>query len=202
MFPLGTVLVPGMLLPLHVFEPRYRRLVDDCQAGDGTFGVVLIERGSEVGGGDVRTDVGTLAGIVHAEEMDDGRWMLAAMGLHRVRVQQWLPDDPYPRAEVVDWPDPNAADGEEFADAHDGVVAQLRHAGALLRELDKPAPPIDLELADDPMIASYQAITVAPLGPMDRQRLLETPTSLARMALLRELLADQIDLLQARLATE
>ncbi len=76
MFPLGTVLLPGMPLSLHVFEPRYRQMVDDCRAGDGTFGVVLIERGSEVGGGDVRTDVGTLTRIVEARELPDGRWLL------------------------------------------------------------------------------------------------------------------------------
>ena len=54
MFPLGTVLLPGAVLPLHVFEPRYRQLVQDCLAGEPEFGVVLIERGSEVGGGDQR----------------------------------------------------------------------------------------------------------------------------------------------------
>ncbi|MEN3314917.1 MAG: uncharacterized protein V7605_1151, partial [Acidimicrobiaceae bacterium] len=54
MFPLGTVLFPGLALPLHVFEPRYQSLVQACLDGDGHFGIVLIERGSEVGGGDVR----------------------------------------------------------------------------------------------------------------------------------------------------
>ena len=58
MFPLGTVLLPGAPLPLQVFEPRYRGLTHDCLAGVPEFGVVLIERGSEVGGGDVRTNVG------------------------------------------------------------------------------------------------------------------------------------------------
>ena len=57
MFPLGTVLVPKAVVPLHVFEPRYQTMLVDVMAGDRKFGVVLIERGSEVGGGDVRTDV-------------------------------------------------------------------------------------------------------------------------------------------------
>ena len=64
MFPLGKVLVPGEVLPLHVFEPRYRQLVVDLLAADDRppeFGVVLIERGWEVGGGDARTDIGTVA---------------------------------------------------------------------------------------------------------------------------------------------
>ena len=55
MFPLGTVLFPTLILPLHVFEPRYRALVENCLAApQPEFGVVLIERGSEVGGDDVR----------------------------------------------------------------------------------------------------------------------------------------------------
>lgn len=210
MFPLGAVLVPGIVIPLHVFEPRYQRLVRDCREGDGTFGVVLIERGSEVGGGDTRTDVGTLARIMRADELPDGRWVIAALGEHRIRVAQWLVDDPYPRAEVVDWPDLASEDSTthapvasvaEAGDPDRGeVTVLLRRAAALARELGEPAPPIDLELADDPVAASYQAVAVSRLGPMDHQRLLAAPTLASRWTLLRELLTDQIDLLQARLA--
>jgi uncharacterized protein len=203
MFPLGTVLVPGMVLPLHVFEPRYRRMVDDSRKQhDGTFGVVLIERGSEVGGGDVRTDVGTLARIVRAEELPDGRRILAVLGIHRIRVERWLLDDPYPRAEIHEWTEqlhePEAAEGA--ADDRVEATILLRRAAALRREMGEPAPPLDLELADDPVVAGYQAAVVAPLGPADRQALLAAPTVPARWRLLRELLVDQIDLLQARLA--
>jgi uncharacterized protein len=204
MFPLGTVLVPGMVLPLHVFEPRYRRMVGDSRTQhDGTFGVVLIERGSEVGGGDVRTDVGTLARIVRAEELPDGRWILGVVGIHRIRVERWLPDDPYPRAEIHEWAEQlhePAEAAEGAADDRDEVTTLLRRAAALRREMGEPAPPLDLELADDPVVAGYQAAVVGPLGPVDRQALLAAPTVPARWRLLRELLADQVDLLQARLA--
>jgi uncharacterized protein len=105
MFPLGSVLLPGMLLPLHVFEPRYRALVDHVLQGDGRFGVVLIERGHEVGGGDQRSDVGTVAEVVRTEVLPDGRWALLVAGRERIRVDRWLDDDPYPRAEVHAWPD-------------------------------------------------------------------------------------------------
>jgi uncharacterized protein len=204
MFPLGTVLVPGMVLPLHVFEPRYRRMVDDSRTHhDGTFGVVLIERGSEVGGGDVRTDVGTLARIERAEELPDGRWILGVVGIHRIRVERWLPDDPYPRAQIHEWAEElrePAEDAEETGDDRDEITTLLRRAAALRREIGEPAPPLDLELADDPVVAGYQAAVVAPLGPADRQVLLAAPTVPARWRLLRALLVDQIDLLQARLA--
>src|SRR5215207_2079835 len=105
MFPLGSVLLPSVFLPLHLFEPRYRQLIRDCMAGSQEFGVVLIERGSEVGGGDVRADVGTVARVLEARELDDGRWAVGAVGTRRIRVVEWLDDDPYPRAEVEDWDD-------------------------------------------------------------------------------------------------
>ena len=69
---------------------------------DGEFGVVLIERGSEVGGGDTRFDIGTVARVVRAQELPDGGYALATVGIRRIRVMRWLPDDPYPLAEVVD----------------------------------------------------------------------------------------------------
>ena len=103
MFPLGNVVLPGELLPLNVFEPRYRQLVLDCLAADAPeFGVVLIERGSEVGGGDVRTSIGTVARIVRVMPLGNGRFEIVAAGLRRVSVLEWLADDPYPRADVED----------------------------------------------------------------------------------------------------
>jgi Lon protease-like protein len=217
MFPLGTVLLPHMVLPLHVFEPRYRQMVADVLAGDGEFGVVLIERGSEVGGGDVRTDVGTAARVVRAEELPDGRYGLAAVGVRRIRVERWLPDDPYPRAEVVDWPDEDEVDddGPGDADADAGrtrtaddpspedqrrtLQSLVRRAAALRTELGDPAPPVDLELVEEPPIAVYQAMLAAGVGPADLQTLLAAPTLADRAARLGALLREQIDVSEARL---
>jgi uncharacterized protein len=197
MFPLGTVLLPGMVMPLHVFEPRYRQLVRDCQAGDSEFGVVLIERGSEVGGGDVRTDVGTVARIVQSQELPDGRFLLAAVGERRLRVERWLDDEPYPRAEVADWPDV-AADGDD-EDRRRALEALVRRAAALRTELGEEAPPVDLTLVDEPVLAVYQAMMAAAMGPADLQDLLAAPTVDERVALLEALLRDQIAVSEARL---
>jgi uncharacterized protein len=197
MFPLGTVLLPGMVLPLHVFEPRYRRLVADVRAADDRFGVVLIERGQEVGGGDTRTDVGTMAQVVQAEEAPDGRWGLATVGVGRIRVDAWLDDDPYPRAEVTEWPEEEPALDEAGVR---GLETLVRRASALRAELDEPAPPLGIELVDDPVLAVYQAAMGALPGVADRQRLLATPTAQGMGELLAELLADEVTVLEARLA--
>ena len=194
MFPLGSVLFPSMILPLHVFEPRYRALVDDCVADNGEFGVVLIERGSEVGGGDVRTDVGTVAQVLEIERFDDGRCALAAVGTRRFRVDRWLDDDPSPRAEVTDWDDP----APESLDL-DEVDALFRRALALAAELGEAPAPMDVELAEDAGLATFQMAALAPLGPADRQVLLATEGAEARVRLLAEQLADMTELLRARL---
>ena len=194
MFPLGTVLFPTMLLPLHVFEPRYRALVDDCVAGDGEFGVTLIERGSEVGGGDVRTDVGTIARIVQVERFEDGRFAVAAVGTRRIRIERWLADDPYPRAEVVDWEDVGTTET-----ALDDADALFRRALALAAELGEAPAPLDVELADDPATATFQIGALAPLGPLDRQALLATERPDDRVTLLVAQLTDVVELLRARL---
>lgn len=194
MFPLGTVLFPTMLLPLHVFEPRYRALVDDCVAGDGEFGVTLIERGSEVGGGDVRTDVGTVARIVQVERFEDGRFAVAAVGTRRIRIERWLADDPYPRAEVVDWEDVGTTET-----ALDDADALFRRALALAAELGEAPAPLDVELADDPAMATFQIGALAPLGPLDRQALLATERPDDRVTLLVAQLTDVVELLRARL---
>jgi Lon protease-like protein len=197
MFPLGTVLVPSAGLPLHVFEPRYRALVRDCLAGDKEFGVVLIERGSEVGGQDVRTDAGTVARILEARELPDGRWAIGAVGVRRVRVVTWLPDDPYPVAEVDDWPDPLPGDG--FGDRLAACLTRLRRALALASEAGDPAAPATIELSDDPVLASYQAIAVAPIGPLDRHRLLTAETPDDRVEHLDHLLREAVEVLELRL---
>ncbi len=198
MFPLGTVLFPSAVLPLHVFEPRYRALVRDCLAGARDLGVVLIERGSEVGGGDARSDVGTVAHIVEAQELPDGRWALLTVGARRLRVERWLPDAPYPVAEVVDWPDDEPGDGHgPLADA---ALAHLRRVLALAAEAGDGTAPSTIELSPDPVLAVLQAAAVAPVGPFDRQRLLAAPTPEARAALLDELLGGVEEVLTLRLA--
>ena len=198
MFPLGSVLFPGMALPLHVFEPRYRALVDACLAGEAEFGVVLIERGSEVGGGDLRRDVGTTARIVEAVRFDDGRWGLGCVGVRRIRVQRWLSDDPYPRAEVATWDDEPA--GPATPGLLSEVTTRLRQVLAACAELGLPAAPATLELDDDPVLASHQASALAPFGPADHHDLLAEPGPEARLVRLRDLLRDEAEHLERRMA--
>jgi uncharacterized protein len=202
MFPLGTVLLPGGILPLHVFEPRYRRLVEDCLADEPEFGVVLIERGSEVGGGDVRTSVGTIARMLEVGRFEDGRFALRCIGMQRLRVMAWLPDDPYPLADIEPWPEElEGVDDESLRTELAPVVAQLRRALALATELGEPAAPAATVFSEDPIVALYQACSVAPVGPVDTYALLATPGPRERTAALAALLTDAIAVMEFRLGS-
>jgi Lon protease-like protein len=202
MFPLGNVLLPSTLISLHIFEDRYRALARHCMAGDRRLGVVLIERGSEVGGGDVRFDVGTRAVIADAVELDDGRWVMILAGEDRVRVRRWLPDDPFPRAEVESCDD--RPPSPEASARRDGLERLLRRVLAGKVELgDAPATGTGenaVELSADVAVATWQAVGLAPLGSLDAQRILETDGADERLDKVLSMLGDEAAVLAKRLA--
>jgi Lon protease-like protein len=100
LFPLRTVLFPGMSLPLRIFEERYKAMVRELREKEGVFGVLLIREGEEVGGGAVPYTVGTTARIEECVELDGGRFAVQARGLQRFRVVQMLPPQPYPYGRI------------------------------------------------------------------------------------------------------
>ncbi|HSL73576.1 MAG TPA: LON peptidase substrate-binding domain-containing protein [Ilumatobacteraceae bacterium] len=200
MFPLGSVLLPGGILPLHVFEPRYRDMVRDCLRADGDpeFGQALITHGWETGGGDTRALVGTVAQMLQIEALDEQRYAIVAVGTRRIRINAWLPDDPYPLADVDDWPDedPDAAGlAVDVAASHARVRATLALAAQLGEASDE-----DTEISEDPLVATYHLATLAPIGAADRLRLLAAPGPAARLDLLDEILDDVEAMLKFRLS--
>lgn len=201
MFPLQSVLFPGGVVALHIFEPRYRVMIADCLSGDRTFGVVLISRGSEVGGGDQRVAIGTEARVDEASPFTDGRWAVIASGLRRIAVESWLADAPYPLATVRALPG-NAASVDQVA--IDKASSVVRRARALLSELGQDLAVDGPMTADasgaDPEMSVWQLCTSAPLGPMDRQRLLEIDDSTERVSVLTELSLQVIEDLHHLLA--
>jgi len=171
MFPLGSVLFPFVAIPLRVFEPRYLtlvgRLLDEVEPGF-EFGVVLIERGPEAGGGDQRASVGTMAHLVNAAAGPDDL-LIVGVGTQRFTVERWLDDDPYPRAELSMLPDLEWS--EALAPLRAEAEAVVRRVIARVGEPDADA---DIELSDDPNAAVWQLAALAPLGEYDRYTLLKS----------------------------
>ena len=173
MFPLGSVLFPHMPLPLRVFEPRYLTMLKDVlNAEPSEFGVVLIERGPEVGGGDIRVDIGAAATVSGLDSAGESV-LLIAQGSRRIRVVRWLEDDPYPRAEVEEVPAPPwSADLLPLLERAQRTVRRvLRLAEEAGAELTWPA---DVGLDDDPAAAAWQLAAIAPLGALDQLDLLRS----------------------------
>lgn len=197
MLPLGTVVFPYTAIPLRIFEARYQHLLDDVLAGDRTFGTVLIEKGSEVGGGDERFAIGTtvrVASVGRLPESDHRQIIVAA--LSRIEVEQWLAEQPYPLAEVRPFPD----DEEEVpAGLVEDVKASVRKVLALASELGADTSSITADLADDPVTASYQASALTPVTPLDALSLLAARGPASRLRLCGEMLVDSARLLHEQL---
>jgi len=175
MFPLGSVLFPGMPLPLRVFEPRYVAMLSSLLGHtQREFGVVLIERGSEVGGGDARFGVGTIARIASVE-IADGSIGLLATGGARFEVMRWLDDDPFPRAEVRELP--GLPLDEPAVSALAEAETQVRATLTRLSEFVELLWPPDIELSAEPEDRLWQVAGIAPLGSLDQLALLRSSTA-------------------------
>ncbi|MGA7098236.1 MAG: LON peptidase substrate-binding domain-containing protein [Acidimicrobiia bacterium] len=197
MFPLSTVLLPGAVLPLRLFEDRYLEMFDDMMAGDQTFGVVLIERGTESGGDDVRFETGCLARMVGAAPQEDGTIMTVNVGSERLRIVEWLAEDPYPRAMVERLPD--GVSDTYVAASVEQCRTLLTTIRALASELGSDVGDAP-ELSDDPIRATYQLAHIAPLQSLDQQRLLEIDDPLTRAETLRRHLEAILEMLRLELA--
>ena len=175
MFPLGSVLMPAMPLNLRIFEERYLKLLGDL-LGEETpeFGVVLIERGQEVGGGEKRMGVGTIASVNEIGTTDEF-YGLQSVGSRRFRVNAWLPDDPYPVADIDFLPDLLWDDNLMPARVH--LETKVRRLLAFASEFGDLQYGADVQFSDDPMEACWQLAGVLPVGQLDQLDLLQSQSA-------------------------
>ncbi|MGE0219421.1 LON peptidase substrate-binding domain-containing protein [Mycolicibacterium sp.] len=190
MFPLEVAMLPGEELPLRIFEPRYTALVQTCLAADDpVFGVVLIAAGREVGGGDTRSDVGALARIEESAEMGAGRYRLKCVMGERIKVIEWQPDDPYPKAVVQEWPDEpgDPVSVHAIRDIEDRMVGLFeRIAAARGARVDARDIVRGADESGDPSKWLYALSARLPMGQADRYAVLAAPTVAQRVAALSE----------------
>ena len=175
MFPLGSVLLPAMPLPLRIFEPRYLKLLGDLVATETPeFVVVLIERGPEVGGGEKRMDLGTIASVTDIGTSEEF-YGLESVGARRFRVNAWLPDDPYPIADIDFLPDLIWDDTLMPSRVH--LETKVRQLLAFASEFGDLQYSSDVELSDDPMEACWQLAGILPVGQLDQVDLLSSQSA-------------------------
>lgn len=167
--------MPAMPLSLRIFEERYLKLTGDLILEENPeFGVVLIARGPEVGGGEKRLEIGTVASVTDIGTLDQF-YGIEAIGTQRFRVNAWLPDDPYPIADIDFLPDLIWNDSLASARVH--LESKVRNLLALASEFGDLQYGPDTEISDDPMESCWQLAGVLPVGPLDQVDLLNSQSA-------------------------
>ena len=185
MFPLGSVLFPYMPLQLRVFEERYlvmlARVLDSSPA---EFGIVLIERGQEVGGGERRFSIGTVARITQLEA-PESYLGLVVQGERRIEVTEWMPENPHPLATVRELPDLEWDDS--LLPRREQAERLVRRTLSLASEFADQEWSPDVALSHDPTAAAWQLAAIAPVGPIDQITLLRSDSMAALLGNIIEL---------------
>jgi len=193
LFPLHVVLFPGSAIPLHVFEPRYRAMMERVLNGDRRFGVVAIRRGREAGGYAETFRIGTAAVIEQVQRAADGTMAIIITGRERFALNVRLPDDPYPLGEVTLLEEPL---GEHPSKELPGARAAVNRYLSVVARVhgDDVVAPI---LPDDIIAASFALASSLALDLRERQELLEAPDTSARLKLVAEKAKREAMLLEA-----
>jgi len=186
LFPLNRVLFPGMPLPLHIFEERYKLMIGRCIEEERPFGVVLIQSGPQVGGPAVPHPVGTTAHIAAVKRLDDGRMNLIAVGQERFHIIEVVRQEPYlvARVEALADEEPDAEAAPLAAEVHAILSVYLRDLFVLLDQ-----PEEELEIPAEPGRLSLVAAAVMQIPMVERQTLLEMTDVAARLQQEKEWLA-------------
>jgi uncharacterized protein len=199
MFPLGMVVFPHQVVGLCVFEPRYQQMLIDLDAS-ATFGTCLIERGSEVGGGDERSRVGTLMRIIATQQMPDGKTLLMVEGEERIVVEEWLADAPYPRARIGEPRD-------ETTTIDPGLLRSTESAVRALRSLQSEVVSdhclkSNCEMDPDPWVRSWQLCSMTPMSIFDQFAVLRLSDPNDRLRLVAEICCERYGDYQRMLALD
>jgi len=179
LFPLSEVLFPGMLLPLHIFEPRYRLMIRRCISDKIPFGVVLISKGQEVGAGAEFFNVGTTARIKRVQRADDGRLYIASIGEQRFRVLQTFTDQPYLQGQVEVIPE-QPGEGARL----DGLTEQALNILSKYLQTLTGSSELGENLREkdfSPQRLSYTIGTLLQVDRGEKQAILEVPTTTSRL---------------------
>ena len=200
LFPLGLVLLPGLLLPLHVFEERYRVLVRELLElpdEQRRFGVVAIRTGREVGADGVTAlhEVGCGAHLRRVTPYEDGRFDLVTTGTQRFRLTALEDGSPYP-AGRVEWLPDELGSEPDAALLDPAVRAAFRDYQSALAGARGQEPPDELDLPDSALVLSYLVAASVVVDLEDRQRLLAEPDGVARLRAERALLRRETTLLR------
>lgn len=200
LFPLNTVLFPGMPLRLHIFEERYKQMIADCRRTGEPFGVTFIRSGEEVGGAAEPFNIGCTAAITQIETLPAGRMNIAVIGQERFFIHSTHNNRPYLTGLVEGYPLANPAP-ERLDEPGQALRGWVRR---YLDVLSKAAEmPLDIQqLPTEPLKLAYLASFLLQIPMPQKQDLLEVARAEDLLAQLRALYRREVTLLQAMTAKE
>ena len=194
LFPLNVVLFPGMPLPLHIFEPRYRRMMGRCLETDRTFGVALLVDGEEGQAGTLPADVGCMAEIMEVAPFADGRMNLQTIGTRRFRILE-VRDEDECLVGICEWLEDEAT-SDNTVDAADRARHQLgRYFNALSQSVTLPAQLDELDVPEEPEALSLFIAAIMLLPNDQKQKLLELTSTDVRLEV-EEFLLERAEIVQ------
>jgi len=201
LFPLNTVLFPGAVLNLHVFEPRYKQMISECLEGGEAFGVCLIRDGDEAGDPEVMPhEIGTTAEIGDVTPLENGRYYISTVGRRRFRIERVVEREPFLTVEVSYLPEDGPGDALTVEELVGEIRDVFRDYLRLLVEFS--GMHADIELPDDPIDASFLIGDALQVADSMKQRLLELSSTEQRLTVelgfLRRLLPQLRSLLERK----
>jgi Lon protease-like protein len=201
LFPLNTVLFPGMPLQLHIFEERYKQMVGYCVDTGSPFGVVLIRQGQEANGPVAEPFMyGCSARITNLEPLDGGRYNLSAVGQERIRILTLKQDKPYLSALVQEFPllpsEPDA-----MYQAMQDLRPYVEHYLRTLSHGEDVEPAIQ-KLPMDPVVYCYLGAVILQVPPMQKQPFLELSHCLDLLQSLHTVFRREVNLLDHLIASK
>jgi Lon protease-like protein len=199
MFPLGMVVFPFQTVGLCVFEPRYHRLLADVEA-ERRFGTCLIERGAEAGGGDERTSVGTLVEILGSHRLSNGQTLIVVEGLECFEVEEWLEDDPYPRARVRERCCDDVALDPSLLKSTESSVRALRTLQSEV--VADQCLQRDFAIDAEPTVRGWQLCALTPMSILDQFKVLSLSDPNQRLRLVAEVCCERYGDYQRMLAVD
>ena len=198
-FPLPLVMFPHVIIPLHIFEERYRLMINNCIEAAETFGIVFIPAGNSEDETTIRR-VGVTAKVVQFDRLDDGRLNIMVAGEKRFQVRRFTGNSPFWKAEVEYFEDDQET-GDELQESYEETVRLYREASKLAAKL-RGVELDEIRISESPELMSYMVSYVLGVEPEPKQELLEMTSTTGRLKSLAVYLEDTVQRLNGQIARD
>jgi len=200
LFPLPLVMFPDVVIPLHIFEERYKYMINRCIEESSLFGIVLIPPGTSTESESTIQRTGVTARVIQSERLEDGRLNIMAAGTMRFRILKFTGNKPCWTADVEFFEDDHEV-GEELQDSFEDVVRLYRDVHRIASEM-RGTEVAEIQIPDSPVLLSYMVSYVLDIATSAKQELLEMTSTTGRLKSLAAHLEETIQRVNSQIARD